>query len=653
LKDETFAVARLSVILSRTFITVSESYIEYRIDQTFFNDNDYPLDGLFLLPFDHDSASIKPDVRVDGSPSPFTLLTAEDFLPTLRKLTVSMKDPSLLGLAGASVVVVQPIHIGVRQQKSFRVRYRKPLELENDALEILLPLDGERYSQGPVGELDIRVRLKMSRPVRTVMSPSHHLTITREAPHRCMVTAKTEGKRVQHDFRLLTTFSGEDLDLRLFAHRHPGRKGTFMALVSPPLVPAKGKELDRDVVFLMDASSSMAKADLDSAKKAVVFGLENLGPVDRFNVLTVGTWTGRMAGSLVPATSDNLMKAAQFVNSTQGGGGTDLCNGLIGALELFTSRKRPGILIFVGHGRATIGITNSEAIGEDVRRNNKTRARIFVLTMGDADVAMLDKMVVSNRGASFRLTGKEDFAAAMDRFFEGVSPPQASELSVTFEDIPVQEVEPESIPDLFGQDTILMFGRYDSSNDLTSRVRLRARVQGRVKTVTQDFRFLAVDQSHPYIPRLWAMRRVGRLLEKESLEGSQPNLRHQIVMLAKEFGFILPASTATPAEHLSQSHKGTGGLLWSYKMSSVAEDVESDQFRSVGGKVFRSDRGLWVDTEYRSSTQARKVRFLSDEYFSLLENDPTMGHYLALGSDIILVSDRGPIRIVSDLSASQ
>ena len=653
LKDETFAVARLSVLLSKTLITVSESYIEYRIDQTFFNDNDYPLDGLFLLPIEHDRASTKPDVRVDGSPSPFTLLTAENFLPMLRKLTVSTKDPSLLGLAGASVVVVQPVHIGVRQQKSFRVQYRKPLTLENDALEILLPLDGERYSRGPVGELDIRVKLKLSRPVRTVFSPSHHLTITREAPHRCLVTAKTEGKRVRHNFRLLTTFSGEDLDLRLFTSRSLGQKGTFMAVVAPPLAPTKGKELERDVVFLMDASGSMRKADFDSAKKAVVFGLEKLRPVDRFNVLTVGTWTGRMADSLVPATAENLLKAAQFVNSTQGSGGTDMYNGLIGALEQFTSRKRPGIVVFVGDGRATVGITNREAINEDVRRNNKTRARIFVLTMGDTDVTMLDKVAVSNRGASFRLTGTDDFPSAMDRFFAGVSPPEASELSVAFQDVPVQDVEPESIPDLFGQDSIFVFGRYDGTQDLSSIVRLRARVQGRVKTVTKSFGFPRVDRSHPYIPRLWAMRSVGRLLEKESLKGSEPNLRDQIAMLAKEFGFRLPASSATPAEHFSLSHKDTGGLLWSYKMSTVAEDVESDEFRSVGGKVFRLGKGVWVDTEYRASLQPRKVSFLSDEYFSLLGDDPTLGQYLALGPDVILVSDKGPIRIISDISASQ
>jgi Ca-activated chloride channel family protein len=653
LKDETFAVARLSVLLSRTLVTVSESYVDYRIDQTFFNDNDYPLDGLFLLPVGNDRASTKPDVRVDGSPSPFSLLTARDFLPMLRNLTVSMKDPSLLTLAGNSMLVLQPIHIGVREQRSFRVHYREPVAMENDSLELLLPLAGERYSRGPVGELDIRVRFKMSRPVRSVFSPSHHLTITREAPHRCLAEAKTERKRIRHDFRLLTTFSGEDLDLSLFTNRPPGEKGTFMALISPPVTTAKGKEFHRDVVFLIDASGSMAKADLASAKKAVIFGLEKLRPADRFNVLTVGTRTGMMADTLVPATADNLMKAAQFVNSSQSRGGTDMGNGLINALEQFTSRKRPGTLIFFGDGRATVGTTNREAIVEDVLRNNKARARIFVLTMGDADVTTLDKVAVSNRGASFRLRRGEDFPFAMNRFFAAVSPPQASDLSVAFQDIPVQEVEPESIPDIFGQGSAVLFGRYEGTQDMSSRVRLRGRVQGRIKEVTQSFQFPQVDQSHPYIPRLWAMRRVGRLLEKQSLKGSEPNLRDQIVTLANEFGFRLPASAATPAARLVASRNDTGGLLWSYKMSTVAEDVESDRFRSAKGKVFRADKGLWIDTEHRPSTLARKIKFLSDGYFSLLKDDPTLGEYLALGPDMILVTDKGPIRIFSDLAASQ
>ncbi|MGB6067758.1 MAG: VWA domain-containing protein [Desulfomonilaceae bacterium] len=641
-------MARLSVLLSRSLITVSESSVEYRIDQTFFNDNDYPLDGLFILPIGCGDPSIKPDVRVDGAPCPFSLFTPEHFFPTLRDLTVSMKDPSLLGLAGESVMVIQPIHIGVRQQKSFRILFKKPLALKNEDLEILLPLIGERYSRGPVGELDIRARLKMSRPVRAVFSPSHHLTIVREAPHRCMVIAKAKEKKVRHDFRLLVTFSGEDLDLRVFNNRSPGRKGAFMALVSPPIAYSKGREPDKDVVFLLDASGSMGKPDLELAKKAVLFGLEKLRSTDRFNVLTVGTCTGRLTDTLVSASSENLMKAARFVNSTRGGGGSDMYNGLMNALEQFTSRKLAGIVVFVGDGRASVGVTNREVINGDVRRKNKTRARIFVLSIGDADVAMLDKVAMSNRGTSFRLADNDDFPSAMNHFFAGISPPQASDLSLEFHNISVEDVEPKGIPDLFGQDSIGVFGRYDQAGDPSANVVLRAKVQGRLNTVVQNLRFSAVDASHSYIPRLWAMRRVARLLEKESLKGSESERRDQIAVLAKEYGFRLPKTATLATQHVSPSDKDTGGLLWNYKMSSVAADVESEQFRSVEGKVFRSDNGVWVDTEYRPSMAARTVKFLSKEYFSLCRDNPSLGHYLALGPDIIFVSDKGPIRIASD-----
>jgi hypothetical protein len=87
-------------------------------------------------------------------------------------------------------------------------------------------------------------------------------------------------------------------------------------------------------------------------------------------------------------------------------------------------------------------------------------------------------------------------------------------------------------------------------------------------------------------------------------------------------------------------------------MSTVAEDVESDEFRSVGGKVFRLGKGVWVDTEYRASLQPRKVSFLSDEYFSLLGDDPTLGQYLALVPTSSGLR-QGSYRIISDISATQ
>ncbi len=146
-RDETFAVARPTVLLSRALITVSETSVEYRVDQTFFNNNDFPLDAIYLLPVDKE-AQAGADVSVNTTTTPYDVVSPEHFFPTLKELTDPTKDPSLLGLAGKRLIVVRGLHIGIRQQKSFRIQYTVPLRVENDQLELVLPLDGERYSLG-------------------------------------------------------------------------------------------------------------------------------------------------------------------------------------------------------------------------------------------------------------------------------------------------------------------------------------------------------------------------------------------------------------------------------------------------------------------------------------------------------------------------
>jgi Ca-activated chloride channel family protein len=646
-RDETFAVARPTVLLSKTLITVSESSVEYRIDQTFFNNNDFPLDAIYLLPIEKD-AELSSEVLVNGAAAQYEIVSPDGFFATLKELTTTMKDPSLLGLAGKRLILIRPLHIGIRQQKSFRIQYRAPLRVANDQLDLALPLDGERYSLGPVGELDIQVRFKMSRPVRNLFSPSHHIAITRESAHRCLVTTRMEQKRIREDFRLTTTFSTEDLDLRILVHRAQGEKGTFMALISPPIVPPTVREPDKDVVFLLDASGSMGKNWLGFAKRSVIFGLERLGPKDRFNVLSIGTRCQRFSERMQPATSENVMEASRFVNSAESSGGTDLYNGLVDSLEQFTSRKRPCIIIFAGDGRGTVGIVNQETIIEDFKKYNRHRARLFVLALGNqADMALLDKLAMQNHGTCYHFSGTEDFPSLMGKFFSGVSRPQVSDISMEFQDISPEELDADPIPDLFGQESLAVFGRYSEKQDVPSRIKLRCKIRGRSKTLNQTVMFPRTEPGNSYISALWAMRRMANLLEKDWLKGPEPEIRDQIAALAKKFGFKIPfPATPTGSDRYSPAiHEEGSRLLWSYKTSNVVSDVEADQFRRVEGKTFQLEKTKWVDVEYRSSMPLRTVEFLSEDYFRLLKDNPKLGPYLGLGPEVLIVDGANPVQV--------
>jgi hypothetical protein len=650
-QNEVIAVARPTILLSRTAITVSPSSLEYRIDQIFYNDNDLPLDGLFILPISK-AAQGGIELRINGSVAKCVHYSGSQFSPILRDLVTSMKDPSLLELAGEDVVVLRSVHIGVKQQVSFRIQYQLPAAYRNDRLDVRTSLCGERYSLGPVGELDISVRFKLDRPVRNIFSPSHHLTVVRESPNRLMVYSKAQDKRVKEDFLLVTTCSTEDLDLRLLTNRAPGDFGSFMALISPPIAQTRMKEPNKDVVLVLDISGSMEPAELDSAKASVAFALERtLNPNDRFNILAVGSRTKRMSDKITPATEQNVVAGLQFVNSASASGGTDFYNGIIEALESFSSRRRMCVVIVVGDGRGTIGVTNPESILEDVKRYNRMNARIFAMALGaKADVALMDRLAVITKGGSAHFSGKADFGGFLGSFFATVSPPTASDISLTFQDVTPDFMEPDPLPDIFGQESLAVLGRY-SSGGASTKIKLKAKVMGKPKTLTKMVELPLTDEADPFIRGIWAMRRMSRLLEKEWLKGAESDGRNQIISLAKEFGFKAPpqvlAATGPNGRPAEAPGAQLGRLLWQYKNSNVMADVQADGYQRVGGRVFRYHAGGWVDVEYKPSMTPLLVQFLGEDYFALLSRNPDIGRYLALGPDVIFFNNGSPVKVTS------
>ena len=273
LKDEAFAVARPTVLSSKTLVTVSESSIEYSIEQIFFNDNDLPLDAVYLYPLDGPSGSSKLEVRVDGASTKGKVIVAEEIFPILKGWIEATRDPTLLELAGRDILMIRAIHLKPRQQKSFHVHLKVPISIENDELNLFLSLAGERYSLAPVGILEIIVRSKMARQIRTVFSPTHHITTLREAAHRCIVTVSSRQSHVRTDFRMLLTYSRNDLDFKVFTHRSANQKGFFALFIEPPFTGREMENQQSDVVFVLDRSGSIKPETLGAAKQAMILGL--------------------------------------------------------------------------------------------------------------------------------------------------------------------------------------------------------------------------------------------------------------------------------------------------------------------------------------------------------------------------------------------
>jgi hypothetical protein len=646
--SQKFAVARPIVLTSRTMLTVSETSLKRIANQTFLNDNEFPVKGLYILPLDSTRNYQNLEIRIDGVSVRPQVLNSSKAIVKLEELTKQMHDPFLLRFAGNRLVLVEPVTMSVNGKRTITVKYTESIFRTEDRLQLRVRSDGERYSLAPVEEMEVRVRFKMSRSVGSVLSPSHHLKIIRETPQRCTCIIKMRRSKVRKDVQLLALFSEDRPGVHILTHKLGKGPGTFMAVITPPTTRTEEILQGKQVVFILDSSGSMGRANHDMAKQAIIAGIQRLRPGDRFNVINMSTHTEQLADHLIPATDSNLLRAVRFVDFREPGGGTDLYNALVKALLLFNRKKRPGFVLVAADGRATVGVINSQKIINDLASLNRYKARIFSLAFGrEAEVPILSKLAEQTGGKLTYVREKDGASSMLDRFLARLSLPQVSNISLDFRGIVPLELIPNPIPDLFRGDTRVVLGRYTARKDVQVAVTLRSIIEGSIRTKVKSVTFPRKNPEYSYLPAIWAMRKLGKILEERELERKKHTLKTQMEMLTNRFGFRYPLNQRTFGLEMNKSESPTnvGALIWLLKTSLVASDIESPTCTQIGGKVFCIDGLKWVDREYSSSMPSSNMTFLSKEYFKKLESDPKLGVYFALGPNVTVVRNGTAVEV--------
>jgi hypothetical protein len=229
----------------------------------------------------------------------------------------------------------------------------------------------------------------------------------------------------------------------------------------------------------------------------------------------------------------------------------------------------------------------------------------------------------------------------MARFMARISPPQVTDMSLKLNGVTTENVFPERLPDLSGTESAIILGNYEHDGNVRAEAVLKARVQGRAEVTRRTFMFPQRNERHPYLSALLAMRRLGRLLEREWLRGPEIAIRARIDKIAQEFGFHIPGRTGkrVAGRRVPSSGEEIETLLWRLRRSNLIYGLESKSHRMRDGKVFRLNKGRWIDTKFQPSMSSTTVRFLHEDYFNLLQKNPEIGRFLSLGPEVTLVRE--------------
>lgn len=541
-----YAFAPLEVTFHNVNVRIKDQLTVTAVDQEFYNPNNQQLEGTYLFPIPKGAQIDKFSMEIGGKQVEAELMAADKARRIYEDIVRQMKDPALLEYAGRDVFKVRIFPIEPHSKKRVKLSYSQMLKSDSGLVTYLYPLNTEKFSAKPIPIVSLKIDLETKRPLKTIYSPSHNVEIRRHEGHKATVGFEAKDVKPDADFQLVFAAEAGDIGLNLMTYRSGSEDGYFLLLASPGIETKEKQIVRKDVTFVLDTSGSMAGKKLDQAKKALQFCIENLNDGDRFEIIRFSTETEALFHRLVEASKENRAQAGDFIKELKPIGGTAIDEALRQALSIRSENMdRPCVVIFLTDGLPTVGATDEDKIVANVTSQvrapgGRANARVFCFGIGhDVNTHLLDKITEATKAVSQYVLPEEDIEVKVSNFFTKIKEPVLSNLKIAFPDVVrVTRLYPSPLPDLFKGEQLVLAGRYTGRGE--GKLTLEGMVNGALQKFSFDVRFADDTAEHDFIPRLWATRRIGYLLEEIRLQGENAELRDEVTELARQYGVVTP-----------------------------------------------------------------------------------------------------------------
>jgi Ca-activated chloride channel family protein len=313
-----------------------------------------------------------------------------------------------------------------------------------------------RQGEEPASAFSLKMAVNSGMPIQAVDSPSHKVDVHFEGPNRAMVNLASTGRN-GNDRDFILNYRLADAKIESGILLYPGEKENFfLAMVEPPAEVRPGQIPPREYVFVVDVSGSMHGFPLDTAKTLLRDLIGRLKPGDTFNVLLFSGGNRLLSERSLPAGPANIQSALSFIDNQQGGGGTELLPALQRVLAIPADEQRARSFVVVTDGYVAV-----ETETFDLIRRNLHRANLFAFGIGSSvNRFLIEGMAKAGFGEPFIVTRPDQAAAEAERFRRYIESPVLSHIGFEFEGFEAYDIQPASIPDLFAQRPVILFGKW-------------------------------------------------------------------------------------------------------------------------------------------------------------------------------------------------
>jgi len=515
-----------------------------KVEQIFVNSSPRQLEAHYVFPLPKGAALQDFYLWINGKKTKGEILEKKKATEIYEGIVRRLQDPGLLEYVDSDVFRARVFPVPANGEQKIELTFSQVLEYQSGIYHYYYPLGaGARGAPALKVKQDFSFAAKLSSkvPIRSIYSPTHTLGVSKKSENEAVAGMEAgSGFDISKDLDLYYTVSDKAIGFSVLSYRASNEEpGYFLALVAPRNEIPKEEIIAKRVTFVIDTSGSMMGDRMKLAKDSLKYCVQRLNPKDEFNVVRFSTDVEALFEKAQAASDANVKKALGFVDTFEAIGGTAIDEALQRGLKDGEGKgDRPHLVIFITDGHPTVGTTEEDAIAGNHKKLNKG-SRVFTFGVGDdLNARLLDRIADDGQGTSDFVRDGREFEIKISSFMDKVANPVLSNVALDLAAFGAYDVYPKKLPDLFKGQQLVVMGRYRTPGE--AKAVLTGTINGGKKSYEYGAAMSGQNKAADFIPRLWAIRKVGYLLEEIRLRGERAELKDEVTMLGKRFGIVTP-----------------------------------------------------------------------------------------------------------------
>lgn len=502
------------------------------------------------------------------------LLPKSEAQTIYRSIVSKLRDPALLEFAGFNLVRSSVFPVAAQGTQRVRLIYEHILKADGNRVDYVLPRSESFEATATPWKISVKVQSKSA--ISAVYSPSHQVAVERAAPEQAVVRVAGEQRLEPGPFRLSYLVEGNGLTASLLAYPDARIGGGYFLLLAgvPAGTHTAGPTIKREVTLVIDRSGSMQGDKIEQARAAALQVVEGLEAGEAFNIIDYSDAVARFAERPVIKNSATMAQARTYIKRLQAEGGTNIHDALVEAMRQPITAEMLPLTIFFTDGVPTSGVTRETAIRSAVIAANTHKRRIFTFGVGfDVNAPLLTSIANATRATTTFVFPNESVEAKVSQVFSKLSGPVLADPQLATLDASgavttraVRELLPAELNDLFEGDQIVLLGQYQDDDPL--HFRISGNYLGAPRTFDLKFDLDKATTRNAFVPRLWASRKIARLIETISEAGADN---------AAQAGYrgaaVMNTSAGMPIRSAGGHHSAGANVAVDPKMKELVDEI--------------------------------------------------------------------------------